>query len=406
MFDNYHGATGELSCNMVIPHQPRDSYFLHLDEDANGRVPGLRSYPVLSLDTGILPTDQTDEGLQYPKLLAPADFTSPLLVGGRQVEEVIVDPRLAEDNSVAFDNREPRVHIEQDWVVTYEGSIPGFDGHLGRFDAATVDGFTPFYDSGAYFCDRGVHDLDAARQKALSLGIESDDAAARERWAWDHADALHITEGFLDEEDGYWESVASTCSWLQCRQTFGLVRNPKATRDFPIVKATQGTLLVAGVDEFARCCFPSMKSFTVRPQQQWVVTGSNQGFLHHVEPDPITGQCVESCDPNKALLNARVLERTEIESVPTWDSPGVFRNPSLQFVVWSGQAQSERDMSFAFYENDGFVPVFINLASSTAYVQPQSLTVAPTGELVLADGSSQGLIFVDIGDLRISRSFY
>jgi hypothetical protein len=404
-YGSYQGATGELSCNMVQPHQPRSSYFVHMADDANGRVSGLQSYPVLSLGTSVLPTDQTADGVKNPKLLAPLVDNGELLVGGRRVDELQTDPGTADKNMVVFDLREPRVHFEQDWAVTFEGALPGFAGRVGRFDSVSDErGRTTFFDGGAFFCDRGVHDLAAAGVVASSLGMEATEAGAT--WARDHVDAVQITEDFLAEEDPYWGSVSGRCSWLQCRETFGLVRDPKATRDLPIVEARQGSLIVDGVYDFVRCCFPSLVTYTVRPRKQWVVTGTAAGFLHRVVPDPSTGRCVDSCDPNRSLLNARVLERGLAEPIPELDDPRVFRNPAMQFVVWRGQSESERGMAFAFRQKDGFSPLLINLAAATSYVQPQSLDLAPTGELVVADGSAQGLVLISLGSLSVSRSFF
>ncbi|MFW5739639.1 MAG: hypothetical protein ACOC1F_04675, partial [Myxococcota bacterium] len=225
-------------------------------------------------------------------------------------------------------------------------------------------------------------------------------------WAKEHRDVLRIPEGFLDEEDPYWGSQAGRCSWLQCRETFGLVRDPKSTRDLPIVEAYQDRLVIEGVFDTVRCCFPSMVSYQVRPQNQWVVKGSASGFLHHVEPHPDTGRCMDSCDPNVQYLNGRAYERAPTEPIPEFGGPNVFRNPVMQFVVWSGGSPSEEDMTFTFREQNGFSPLLINLAAATSFIQPQSISLAPTGELVLPDGSAQGLVFVDLGSLGVSRSIF
>jgi len=401
---SYQGATGELSCNMVQPHQARSSRFVHLSDDASGLVPGLQSYPVLTLETSILPTDQTADGLRHPKLLAPVAPEARLMVGGREVEALQTDPNTADKNMVVVDLREPRVHAEQDWAVAFEGTVAGFQGHVGRFDPVSDErGRTSFYDGSAFFCDRGVHDLDAAKAVASTLGIGDPQTVT---WAQEHQDVLEITEDFLSEEDPYWGSVSGRCSWLQCRETFGVVRDPKSTRDLPIVEAYQGTLVVDGVYDFVRCCFPSLVTYTVRARNQWVVTGSSAGFLHRVAPDRSTGRCVDSCDPNRALLNGRALERDRGEPIPELDGPGVFRNPAMQFVVWRGTAPSERKMAFTFRQKDGFSPLLVNLAAATSYIQPQSLELAPTGELAIADGSAQGLVFIDLGSVGVSRSFF
>jgi len=68
---------------------------------------------------------------------------------------------------------------------------------------------------------------------------------------------------------------------------------------------------------------------------------------------------------------------------------------------------SERDMAFSFTGTSGFFPLLINLASSTTFVQPQSVTWLPQiGQLAVADGSVQGLMMVDIASLTLSKSYY
>jgi len=405
-FSSYHGASGELSCNMVQEHQPRSAYFIHMGDDSGGRAPGLQSYPTLSLGSTVLPTDQSLEGKQNPRLLAPGAPGVRLSVGGREVDEILTDPSTADKSMVLFDVRAPRVHSVQDWAVVFEGNIPGFDGHVGRFDPVADDqGRVAFYDSGAFFCDRGVHDLQASGVTGVELGLAE---AGDESWAREHGDVLQITSDYLDEKDGYWGSVGDQCSWLRCRETFGVVRDPKSTRDLAIVEAYQGKLVVdaGGLFDYMRCCFPSMASYTVRAKNHWVVKGAYSGFMHRVVPDFSTGRCVDTCDPNKRLFNARAFERVVGDSVPEFDGPGVFRNPALQFVVWRGESESQRDMAFMFRQNEGFTPLMVNLAASTRYVQPQSMGLAPTGELAIADGAAQGLIFVDLGSLGVSRSYY
>ena len=407
---SYEGASGEASCSAVERHQPRSGYFLHAADDANGRLPSLQAFPILSLDSSILPTDQTPAALENPKLLAPKSSSGVLLVGGRLVEEIDSDPKTAEKASLVFDVTEPRVHFSQDWRVTFEGALPGFSGHVGRFDPVSSEtGRTTFYDGGAFFCDRGVHDINASRLVAATKGIEPTPADPNypATWALNHVDVLHITEDFLDENDTYWESVRGSCGWIQCRETFGVVDDPKSTRDFPIVEATQGALVVDGVYDFVRCCYPTLVSYTVRPRNQWAVTGSNSGFLHRVVPDPATGRCIESCDPNKVLLNGRAFDRALAEPIPDFNSEGAFRNPVLQFVIWQGQVPTERDMSFSFSQTGGFAPLLVNIAASTSFIQPQSMDIVPrTGELAIADGSAQGLVLIDLGSVSVSRSFF
>ena len=191
-------------------------------------------------------------------------------VGGREATDITPDPGAATKNMVLLDQRQPRVHGEETWAVVFEGSIPGFDQHYGRFDTQSDPwGRTTFYDAGAFFCDRGVHDQDAV--KALQATQDPAMITSPATWPIDHADVLQITEDFLDSDSDYWNTVAGQCSWRQCRETFGVVSDPKGPRDLPIVKAYQGSLVVDGVFDFVRCCFPTVVSYAVRPRNQWII---------------------------------------------------------------------------------------------------------------------------------------
>jgi hypothetical protein len=173
------------------------------------------------------------------------------------------------------------------------------------------------------------------------------------------------------------------------------------------VKATQGALVVDGVYDFVRCCYPTLVSYTVRPRDQWTVIGSNSGFLHRMVADPETGRCIETCDPNKLLLEGRAFDRALTEPIPEFDGEGAFRNAVMQFVIWRGGVPTERNMSFSFTETGGFSPFMVNLAAVTSYIQPQSMDLVPrTSELAIVDGSAQGLVLIDIGAASISRSFF
>lgn len=411
-YASYQGADGELSCDVVTRHEMRSSTFFDASEASGAWVPQLQSYPVLSLDNSVLATDQTDEGKLHPRMLAPvADKQQAVvLIGGRPVEKVETDPNSSEQNIILFDYREPRVHYEQTWTAAFEGMIPGFDGHVGRFEPTSdSNGRTTFWDSGAFFCDRGVHDLDAARKVGSDRGAApAGDPAALDAWAQGHVDVLEITSGFLDADDPYWPSVSGRCSLFQCRETFGLVETPSTARDFPIVASYQNRLVVEGVTDFVRCCFPFLPTYTVRAKGQWIVAGTASGFLHAVVPDPASGQCIDTCDPRRKLYSGRAFELSpKTDPVPVFDDPKVYRNPLMQLVIWSGSEPSERNMTFSFTTANGFYPLLVNLASTTSYVQPQSMQYVPQiGQLAIADGAAQGLILVDIASLGVSQTYY
>ncbi len=405
-FASYQGADGEASCDVIERNQLRDANYFGTDQASGAHVPALQTYPVLSLDNAVLATDQSDDGKKHPRLLAPIKTDPSLLIGGQPLDptKVQTNPDTADQNMLLFDYREPRVHFEQNWSVSFEGSLPGFVGHVGRIDSATdATGRTVFWDSGAFFCDHGVHDLDAARNVGEKRGVD-----APSDWAQSHTDVVQLTSDFLDANDPYWPSVSGKCSLLQCRQTFGLPDTPTTARDLPIVEAYQDHLVVENVSDFTRCCFPFLPTYGVRASNQWLVTGSSTGFLHKVVTDPNTARCIDTCDPTRDYYDARAYELDpKTDAIPTFDDPKVFRNPLLQFVVWKGGAPSERDMTFSFSTLNGFVPLMISLASSTAYVQPQSMQLVPqTGQLAVADGATQGLLLVDLSTLAVVATYF
>jgi hypothetical protein len=128
--------------------------------------------------------------------------------------------------------------------------------------------------------------------------------------------------------------------------------------------------------------------------------------LHRGLADPNTGRCIDTCDPNKALLHGRAFDVPRDAEIPAFDGPGTFINPLMQFVVWRGKKPTVRDTTFTFHVDNGFRPLLVNLAATT-FIQPQNMRVVPqTGELALADGSAQGLLLVDLGRLGVSRSYF
>lgn len=395
LFDNYHGASGEASCNVVEPHQPRSATYLVGSDAAGTRLPTMQSYPTLSLENSTLPFAD----LQNPRLVPPDDGL--VIVGGRVVE----DPRPLDNNAVALDLTEPRVHVDQDWSIIFEGGLPGFGGHVGRLDApAQSGGLGVFNEPSAFFCSRGVHDLTAALAVAHELGLQGsleDPNSEAYRFAVAHADTLQITERLLDEEDPYWDAVAGQCSYASCSQRFGFAEDPRSPREFRIVEAYQNRLLIDGQFDDVGCCFPMLPTYNVRGSNQWIVTGSASGFLHKVVTDPQTGRCIDTCDPTRQLLNGRAYQ-----GVP-------FRNTLMRFTVLQGvnaagePVASQRDMIFSFRQGGGFVPLMINLAASTSFVQPLSMTVLPqTGQLAITDGSTQGLIMINLGSQTVAQTFF
>jgi hypothetical protein len=322
---------------------------------------------------------------------------------------------------VAFDLTEPRAHRDRGWGVTFEGSLPGFGGHLGRLSCpagndcigGTGKGYV-FTDPNAAFCGSGVHDAALAAESRIGT-----------------ADIMSIVEPLPDPEDPYWSSPTTTCDHVRCEAAFGTPDNPSPAglRDLEILEAYQDRLQLRSkripdpahpeTDNLSlTCCFPYQVTYTIRGANQWIVQGSQLPFEHHVitdpaSSDPATARCVESCDPRLALRNGRARMFAYGEPVPTFDDPRLFRNAVMRFAVWAPAPETppcttclRRDMAFAFTEVGGFVPLFVPVATN-ALVSPQSIEFIPGLEqLAVPDAISQGLILVDLSRLAPVQSFY
>jgi hypothetical protein len=203
--------------------------------------------------------------------------------------------------------------------------------------------------------------------------------------------------------------------------------------------------------KLATCCFRHQTQFKVRTGGEWITVGQNGvGVLHHVVTDPQSGRCVLSCDPRNALLNARAFDVpfgladqniTGCTSHTLIDraSPLAMRNPMFSFVIRSGcnpsglatdagapldagtgigsdgggadnsHTATQRDESWRFSMRGGFTPLTISLPGASGLpVAPQSMRVlAPNfHQLAIIDGSSQGLVLIDLHTLSFAHTPY
>jgi hypothetical protein len=217
---------------------------------------------------------------------------------------------------------------------------------------------------------------------------------------------------------------------------------------------------------FARCCFHHQAQIKIRAGGEWVTTGSVSGFLHHVYPDA-NGNCVQNPDPRLSLLNARAFDvpwspwsvgapvskddcsnppEMTANNMPTpggiccpltqgpammgqmplgpqaprpffRDSPLAMRNPMFSYVMWSGcgnfpgntdHTLSQRDEAWRFSLLGSASPIAISIAQGgTTAVSPQSMLFIPAiSQLAVVDGSTQGLVLIDLNLVAFSRAFY
>jgi hypothetical protein len=430
---NLNGATDEWTCRAVVRHELRSVYFVSADPNAGNHVPRFVTYPTLTLKGTNLRTDTSKEGLENPKLLGPADQTF-TAVGGELgfAQEANADPRTAERNFVIPDLAEPRAHVDQDWLLTYEGAIPGSAGKVGKIAFSNPDPASRgLFDSSGSFCGIGVLDRDAAlvRGRPLLAATSGDDdtgrAEALATWADEHADIVEITNDFLPEEDPYWAAAQDTCSYLRCVTTYGNPDNPTSARSFPITAAYQDRVLTAATsvadatDPTAtlppECCFPTLVTYQVRSSRSWVALGSVTGFNHHTTVDPQTGRCVEAgvdretslvCDTSVVRRNGRVFEAPSGAARPH-DDPFIFHDAELSFFVYGGDQPSRRDMSFSWRMSGGFGGLALSLGRGSSFVAPQALTYSNAIErAIVTDGSLQGVVVVDVGAVSVTNTFF
>ncbi len=351
-------VSGELSCHVVTPHWPR-SRTLFSNRAATPRSAALRSFPTLTLQTGrAVATDQSEEGINQPKMLAARHVTGEdevLAVGAVEYQTgegdlrpLDVDPSLAERNSLLFSYEAPRAFLAsgpgagEDFAATYEGVVRSLDD-----DSITVDdeGFG-LVEGGvnARFCSAGVQDMAVTSARGVELQVASSDLGA---FARRHADYVQVAGALLPDDDEYWQTERGTSCGRDlfqlsredalagralCEQFYGPVDVPTTERDLRIVEAFEDVLVVEPRSfdptrntgrrrremlEFLSCCFPEPVFYQVRAGAQWLVRGSLTGAPHPIDTDPESRRCVRSCDPLVSKLNSRAFEISCGEGCPT-----------------------------------------------------------------------------------------
>ncbi len=449
-------VTGELSCHVVERHRARSGKPFASSSGAGVSAPSLRTFPQLRSATGgSLPTNQTEEGLENPKLLAvdhldgtPAAvyLGTALYTTDDEEHRLESDPTVAERNGIALHYREPRAFLSTDELsVVYEGSI--VSGRAAGFlSVRPGEPLADLTDFGAGFCSRGVEDLALAIAQAVELKVPEGDQAA---FALRHADYVQITSEIPEEDDVYWQTATRGCggdaanSFYACEEAFGTPDEPQPARDLVIHEAYQGRLVVSPRDvegdaalailDLLDCCFGGEAlEYRVRVGHQWVMSGAGSGVQHHVVARGGDLRCVFDCNPRRQLLNSRALEIVTADALDPDEgsgveacgageclacvldeagpvapgSPCVFDGLTTRFAIYRGRRRSERDMAFTWQYSGGFAPLAASLATTSADVSPLSMTFVPQiQELAVTDGSSQGLLFVSLDSIAVHTSF-
>ncbi len=399
-------TTDEPSCNVVLAHQPRAASYLLTNDDVGRHQPGIQTFPSLASEDGtVITTGPTLRAVVDPSEIGPS-----LSVGG---DVLGIDPEtgfIIDDDGLKAGLRmnlqDPRVHQgDQEWAISYQGRLPGFDAHVGQLNA----GLGLFLDDSVGFCRRGVQSEAAVRDSLASSDLteqEQQVIAAR------YADRLHITEPLFEVEDVYWQSAA--CTFQECRSAFGEPNSPTEQRELKVTEAFENELSVefaASTDADAlACCFPTLVDYEIRPGDEWIVIGGASGFVHNVIADSIGGECRPSCDPNDSLKLGRV-RAAPFGSLPQLGGEFAFKNALFSLAIELGDPTQEdtvepaRDMAFSFITQASFEAMRANLTDSNRRsVQVLSMGyVEPLDQMLVTDGGLEGLILFPgdlLGDLR------
>ncbi len=411
-------TSGEFSCNVVAPHQPRSEGYLLFTEGVADNQPGLTQLPALfDADGTLLRPDaeamDEEETTATPRMRATvSDAATLVVVVGSTLEQLNPANGLLQTGSDMDDPSEhtltmnladPRAHIlDQNWSVTYEGALPGFGNRFAEL-LRTTDGFE-LRELGSSFCSRGVRSATAAEAAFTDEGMDPAAAASR---AAREADFAQIFSETPAEADPYWTGQ-NQCTFQSCGTEYGTVEAPLVSRDFRILEATDDILqleqriaLASGAPP-PKCCFPGVVEFRVRGGEQWIVVGSEVGFLTNMSIAE-DGTCRPSCDENLALLNGRALSVPQ-DTVVRDDEPGAFTNPFFRFSIDADAPR--RNMRFEFTTQGAFQPLALSVVSGDSDVQPTSIRyLSPTRELVVSDGSLEGITLLDLNGLIITRQY-
>lgn len=471
-------VSGETSCRAVVPHRARSARLVATTQQSGIGAPSLRALPRLTRYGRGLPLSNLLPQGQVNPLMAAVDFDNPV-PGGEPVpaqtfvgvtlrtsgvgrDDLVLDPTLAEQASLALPQVDPRSYPTQETVtVTYEGPLAA-ERPAGVLE---VDGATALLsDQDALFCELGVQDLELTREVGVErFGLEG---AQLDEFAERHGDYVQITSRLRPSRDSYWRGAGATCGggggYELCSSVFGVGELDEldnegelpAARDLRITAAYQDRLLLeprpgGAAPELIACCFPDELSYRVRAGGQWVVRGSVSGFRHTVRAVATEDglRCVRDCAPWRPQEQGRVFEISsstegcpalgagepdeplppgcavgragEDDAICVYDAatgpvrPGgpasecIHDGLTARFVIYRGLEPSLRDMTYAYEVVGGFAPLAMPLTSNTNVILPVAITSVPGFEfLAVVDSQDRGLMLLSLRGVGLLTSFF
>lgn len=359
---------------------------------------------------------------------------------------------------------------DQSFSVIYEGALPGFVGKAAKLDtmsmpAALTDASSRFCDQGVLgqkaFKEMLLAEnpmLTEAEAEAQALELADYVQIASSTPAEDDAHWTTTAKGVCS-----FDQCKAAFGPIEIPKTSRDMKIIEAYQDHVELAMPEGFVAdlsdpstAIPVSDIVDCCFPTLVSFSVRVGHQWAVIGTSAGFMHHVVPttmesstnDRAVGACRNSCDPRDARKNGRVRSLPH-GTIVTDDDPRAFTNTFFRFVIndpvdgnsfdsnpvlstdYVRDAQGniviengekkltpeglikladnapERGTFFQFNTQGQFRPLLVNLATATTEIQPQAIGfVPPTGEVVITDGSLEGIILLNAGRLDVTRRYF
>jgi hypothetical protein len=398
----------------------------------------------------VLITNNTTTGNQLPRLQGTQTISS----NGIILSQVGMGSEGTPLLDVAFATEVPQVHVDQDWSVTWEGAIPGFDTIPGTLSTDDNSSSLIMSAPSARFCSKGVEDAAQGRLRteSIALALSSRNVSLPARSDRLMTDYIQLTEDLLDPSDDYWnlnqecwDPRLSTAQLRHdtCQNTYGFASDQNTQRDFPILEAfddhvrlgrffvNNGQREVVYADpsnaaqlKLMRCCFHNQVQFKVRTGQLWIAVagavggGPGIGFMSHMTPDD-HGRCAPSCEPRESLLNGRVVtipaelggELRSFGNVnANRNSALSMRNPMLDIRILDGLPGTKpiaRDTVYTFSTRGQFRTLTVNIAGASIAVNPQSMRyIEALGQMAVVDGASQGLVLIDLRAVTVARAPY
>jgi hypothetical protein len=381
---------------------------------------------------------------------------------------LVIDPAQADQSSLVMSFREPRVFSpQQDFSAVFEGVTvdPRISG-LIDLDANKV---LSLNDSGASFCDRGVQDVNLAKVFGSDdFHVAGAALEAFGSGHADHVELLSdlLPDTDMYWKSG---NTGATCGGADrnqpgagyqiCFNTYGVAAQqkelPDPDREFRIVHAEAQKLVIEAPDgspahkdsvaALFKCCFPTAITYDVRASREWVVRASGSPYRHNIANGPDGHSCVVSTDPLKSRLKSRAIEVScqgtdgvsdcakdasgnatiglatsdDVACVSSAANPFVpqlvdpdatgciYNGLSASFVIYRGAQQTRRNFQFSWGVVGGFSPQLLDLSSSSdGNTAPISMAFSPGVDgLVLADGSSKGLVIVHLSTFSVTLNY-